>query len=92
MEAIILGLLSIGVAIMVLRPLFQTAWSGYDWDGTGVERAGADIAPELRSEVDGYRQALRAGTLCDRCGQANEPGSRFCGECGRPLAGAAQPA
>jgi hypothetical protein len=92
MEAIILGLLSIGVATLVLRPLFRPTWSGYDWDGAAADVAPADVAPGLQPEVDRYRSALRAGTLCDRCGQANEPGSRFCGDCGRPLPGAARQA
>lgn len=40
---------------------------------------------ELEREVARYRLALRAGTLCSACGGANEPGSRYCGECGAPL-------
>lgn len=40
---------------------------------------------ELEREVARYRLALRAGTLCSECGRANEPGSRYCGECGAPL-------
>ena len=91
MHAIILGLLSVGVAFLVLGPLFRTAWNRYDWDGRGTAWADADVGPELRPEVDRYREALRAGTVCERCGQANAPGSRFCGECGRPLTGAPQP-
>jgi hypothetical protein len=101
MEPIILGLVSLGTAVVVLRPLVRSVWNGYDWDGT-TSRSGADAAagtapagdgePGLRAEVDRYREALRAGTLCDRCGQANAPGSRFCAECGRPLSGGRQPA
>jgi len=99
MEPIILGLLSIGAAVIVLRPLVRSAWNGYDWDGLRAAQpddpssvASAEAEPGLRAEVDRYREALRAGTLCDRCGQANAPGSRFCGECGRPLSGSRQPA
>lgn len=40
---------------------------------------------ELETEVLRYREALRAGTVCDYCRQANPPGSRFCYECGQPL-------
>ena len=32
-----------------------------------------------------YRDALRAGTLCARCGQANPPDSAYCGDCGKRL-------
>ena len=39
----------------------------------------------LNEQVTRYREAIRRGTLCDRCLSANAPGSRFCGECGRPL-------
>ncbi|MGD8276579.1 MAG: zinc ribbon domain-containing protein [Gemmatimonadota bacterium] len=100
MEPIILGLLSLGTAVIVLRPLVRSAWNGYDWDGLRAARpdaadpaeAASDTEPGLRAEVDRYREALRAGTLCDRCGQANAAGSRFCAECGRPLAGSRQPA
>lgn len=43
----------------------------------------------LEREVERYRAALRAGTLCRRCGQANLQGSRFCQDCGRRLRPAA---
>lgn len=85
MEPIILGLLSIAAAFFVLGPLVRNAWSGYDWDGSGEAAGPADVDPALRGEVERYREAIRAGTLCEQCGQANAPGSRFCGECGRPL-------
>jgi hypothetical protein len=39
----------------------------------------------LDAEIDRYRQAVRDGTICDRCGQANPAGSAFCYECGRAL-------
>jgi hypothetical protein len=44
-------------------------------------------APEddLEQEVLRYREALRAGTVCNKCGQANPPGSRFCFDCGKAL-------
>jgi len=101
MEPIILGLLSVGTAVIVLRPLVRSAWNGYDWDGKrsalpdGAAASGSTPAADgdggLRAEVDRYREALRAGTLCDRCGHANASGSHFCAECGRPLAGTRQP-
>jgi len=39
----------------------------------------------LNEQVRRYREAIRRGTLCDRCLSANAGGSRFCGECGRAL-------
>jgi hypothetical protein len=39
----------------------------------------------VEAEVNRYREALRAETLCSRCGQANPPASRFCYECGKRL-------
>jgi len=40
----------------------------------------------IEGEVARYRQAITGGTLCRRCGEANPPGSRFCRDCGKPLA------
>jgi ribosomal protein L40E len=47
-----------------------------------TQTAGDD---ELEREVARYRAALRAGTLCRKCGAANPPDSRFCAECGAGL-------
>ncbi len=43
-------------------------------------------AAELESEIRRYREALEAGTVCDRCKNANPADARFCAECGEPLA------
>jgi hypothetical protein len=43
----------------------------------------------LESEVQRYRAALREGTLCRRCGEANPAGSQYCAQCGRALTEAA---
>jgi hypothetical protein len=51
------------------------------------EPSDASPAKGLERDVARYRQALRAGTLCGKCGEANPPGSRFCGDCGADLAG-----
>ncbi|MGQ0561337.1 MAG: hypothetical protein ACT443_05630 [Gemmatimonadota bacterium] len=40
---------------------------------------------ELDAEVARYREAIKRGTLCERCLTANPPGSRYCADCGRPL-------
>jgi hypothetical protein len=52
-----------------------------------TEAALAEPEPitDIEQEVLRYRTALRAGTLCVRCGEANPPGSRFCADCGKRL-------
>lgn len=40
----------------------------------------------LDGEVERYREAVRAGTVCGRCRFANPPGSRYCADCGTRLA------
>lgn len=39
----------------------------------------------LDADVQRYREALRAGTLCGQCQEANAPDSVFCRECGAGL-------
>lgn len=51
-----------------------------------------DEHDELEREVECYRRALRAGTVCGECRRANEPGSRYCAGCGAPLSAARCPA
>lgn len=50
-----------------------------------VGHARYDDEAELDADVDRYRVALEAGTLCPRCRSASSPGSRFCSECGTEL-------
>lgn len=40
---------------------------------------------ELELEIERYRAAVRAGTVCAKCGQANPADSLFCFECGARL-------
>ena len=40
---------------------------------------------DLDADVERYRRALRHGSVCARCRQANAPESEFCGECGHAL-------
>jgi hypothetical protein len=40
---------------------------------------------EIELEVQRYRAALRAGTICSKCGQANPADSAFCFDCGGAL-------
>jgi hypothetical protein len=46
---------------------------------------GPRTADEVELEVQRYRAALRAGTVCTKCGQANPADSRFCFDCGTQL-------
>lgn len=48
-------------------------------------RARYEDVAALDADVERYRQALAAGTVCGRCRFANPPGSRYCAECGREL-------
>ncbi|HLU25785.1 MAG TPA: zinc ribbon domain-containing protein [Longimicrobiales bacterium] len=49
---------------------------------------GEDALPEdpIEREILRYRAAVRAGTVCRRCRQANPEGSRYCSECGTRIA------
>jgi hypothetical protein len=40
---------------------------------------------ELEREVGRYRDALRSGTICGACGEANPPDSQYCSDCGTRL-------
>lgn len=51
---------------------------------TGPASDAMSDAP-VEQEVERYREAIRADTLCKRCGQANPAGSRYCFECGKQL-------
>ncbi len=53
----------------------------------GGSRIGTDAASDrtVEEEIARYRDAVRADTVCRRCGQANPPASRFCHECGKTL-------
>ena len=39
----------------------------------------------LNEKVERYRDAIKRGTLCERCLAANPGGSRYCGDCGKSL-------
>ena len=77
MEVVIIVLLAVAAFALILVPLLRGG-------SANVTDASSDAPVE--QEVERYRAALRADTVCKRCGQANPPGSRFCYECGRRLA------
>ena len=40
---------------------------------------------ELEADIQRYREALAADTVCPRCSHANPADARYCAECGRTL-------
>lgn len=56
-------------------------------DTTDHPRAAAS-GDDVEFEIRRYRAAVRAGTVCRKCGQANPADSAFCFECGARLPGA----
>lgn len=80
MEFIVILLIGAVGAGFVLAPVFR------------ARRAPAAGVPVLLDEaaidreVERYREAVRAGTVCGRCRFANPAGSRYCADCGKPLA------
>jgi hypothetical protein len=77
---VIIGLAAVAAVLLpILRPQHEA-------------RAGSAQTPlddaAIESRVEAYRQALRTGTLCLRCGFANAEGSLFCAECGERLVAA----
>lgn len=55
---------------------------------SGARMARSRERDDLEGEIARFRAALREGTACPECGEANPAGSRFCGGCGRALPGA----
>lgn len=47
--------------------------------------AGEHAHDDIEADVLRYRRALRAGTVCRKCGEANPEGSVFCADCGSRL-------
>jgi hypothetical protein len=52
---------------------------------TGTRPPEDPALDDIEREVQRYRVALRAGTICTKCGQANPEDSRFCFDCGTAL-------
>lgn len=50
-----------------------------------VGRARYADAADLEADIRRYREAVEAGTVCDRCRAANPPDARYCAECGHEL-------
>lgn len=97
MDTIVLVLIGAAALVAVGFPLLRArrpmaAPGAYSSVFSATDR-GASSAPVARyaddaaidAAVERYRVALRAGTICDRCRQANPPESRFCADCGHGI-------
>ncbi len=79
-----------GTAEPELQPLFETAKAHFD----AAEAAQAEIV-RIRAENEAEKAAaapqpaVPAGPVCPGCGAANDPGTKFCRECGAKLEPAA---
>jgi hypothetical protein len=82
MELFFIILIAIAGVAAVIAPILRGGNTPQRAPAMG-SRFSDDAA--LEAEVERYRSALRAGTLCGRCRYANPDGSNFCADCGRPL-------
>jgi cell division septation protein DedD len=71
-----------GPATPVAAGIGADAAAAHTSDAAPAEAAAED---DVEIEVQRYRAALRAGTLCSKCGQANPAESKFCFDCGAAL-------
>jgi hypothetical protein len=81
MEALVIIVMVLAAVAAVIYPLLRRS-------GTEPLDPAGSAPPDddaLEREVARYRAALRAGTLCRRCGAAKREGSRYCAECGRRI-------
>ena len=85
MEVVITVVIVIAVLAVLIVPVLLRGFSGTT-DLSDVSAARDIVAVDsVEDEVARYRVALRANTLCGRCGQANPADAKFCYECGRRL-------
>lgn len=76
MEAAIIITLALVAFALIIVPIVR---------GAGGATDSMSLEP-VEQQIERYRTALRADTLCGKCGQANPAASRYCYDCGRPLA------
>ena len=78
MDYLVVVLVVLGAAAAVAWPLVRR------------ERAPIQLADDavLETAIKRYRNALKRGTVCERCLRDNPDKSRFCAECGHQLADA----
>jgi ribosomal protein L40E len=97
MEMLIIGLIALASFAAVLVPLMRRrSGVGDEHEFAGdppantaprAEPASGDasVSAALEAEILRYRAAVRAGSVCRKCGQANPAGSAYCYECGSRL-------
>jgi hypothetical protein len=85
METLIVLLIAAGGVATVIVPLARGGNTPTRATAAGPQFADDDA---IDAEVERYRAALRAGTLCGNCRFPNPDGSHFCADCGRPLGAA----
>ena len=98
MEMLVIAVVALVAFAAVLVPLFRRRpgiGDDLEFENTGTEPTpppDATAQPpqqapddELEREVLRYRDAVRAGTVCPKCGQANPVDSSYCYECGARL-------
>jgi hypothetical protein len=74
-QYIVIGILVLAAVAAVVYPLIRR---------NPIDRV-LDDEIKLEARIQSYRDALRAGTVCDRCLHDNPAGSRFCADCGQSL-------
>jgi len=95
MEMLVIAVVVVLSFAGVLVPLMRRGRSGEADDHEFAGDTASPVAPvsrdpaltndEVEREVQRYRTAVRAGTVCRKCGQANPADSLFCFECGAQL-------
>lgn len=87
--AVVLAIVLAAVAAVIVPLVRGGGAHDPELDPVGPVNATERHAPaETERLIETYRHALRAGTVCRRCGRPNPAGSRYCAECGRRLRGA----
>jgi len=100
MEMLIIGLIAVASFAAVLVPLMRRrsrAADEHEFEGDppanpappdappDAPAGGAAVSAAIEAEILRYRAAVRAGSVCRECGQANPAGSAYCYECGSRL-------
>lgn len=86
MELLVVILIAGAAVAAVLVPLVRRGpVHDAELDPPAPDAALRPPPEEVEARIARYRDALRDGTVCRRCGRANPRGSRFCAECGRRL-------
>ena len=96
MEMLIIGLIALVSFAAVLVPLMRRrsgAGDEHEFEGDppadsappATDAGTASVSDAIEAEILRYRAAVRAGTVCRKCGQANPAGSAYCYECGTRL-------